>query len=59
MTGVLGFAALPVLSLLIFLSLFLALLAWLALVPTARWKRDARMPLEEAPVETPTPENRP
>lgn len=59
MSGLLAFAALPVLSLLFFLSLFLALLAWLVFTPTARWKRDARMPLEEAPVEHRTPETHP
>jgi hypothetical protein len=41
----------PAVSLIIFLVLFIGMLAWLFLVPSARWKRDARMPLEEAPVE--------
>ena len=50
---------LPTLSMLIFLSLFLGLLAWQFLTPTARWRRDARIPLEEAPIEPRTPENRP
>jgi hypothetical protein len=41
----------PVLSLLMFLSLFVGVLLWLWIVPARRWQRDARMPLEEAPVE--------
>ena len=42
----------PSMSLIIFLVLFIGMLAWLFLVPSARWKRDARMPLEDAPLET-------
>ena len=57
MSGLLAFAVLPVMSLLIFLSLFLALVAWLVFTPSARWMRDARIPLEEPPVEPRTPEN--
>ncbi len=36
----------PTASLVVFLALFVSLVAWVFLVPKARWQRDARIPLE-------------
>ena len=36
----------PTASLVIFLALFVSIVAWVFLVPKARWQRDAQIPLE-------------
>lgn len=48
----------PVVSLLTFLALFAGVVAWIWIVPSGRWQRDARMPLEEAPMEPRLKEDR-
>lgn len=36
-------------ALVVFLALFLGVVAWLWIVPKKRWNRDARLPLDDAP----------
>ena len=36
----------PTASLVIFLALFVSIVAWVFIVPKARWRRDAEIPLE-------------
>lgn len=48
----------PSLSLIVFLLLFVGMLVWLFVVPSARWSHDARMPLEDAPVQARSKEDR-
>ncbi len=38
-------------SLLFFFGLFLAIVAWVFIVPKSRWDRDAEIPLTKDPVE--------
>lgn len=48
----------PSVSLIVFLLLFIGMLVWLFVVPSTRWARDARMPLEDAPVHACSKEDR-
>jgi hypothetical protein len=49
---------LPTLSLIAALLLFVSIVAWVfVVVPRATWQQDARIPLEDAPVDPVTPRN--
>jgi len=40
---------LPQIALVVFLTIFCTIVLWLWLTPKSRWKKDARIPIDEAP----------
>jgi len=39
----------PQIALVVFIVIFIGVIAWLWIVPKKRWNRDARLPIDDAP----------